>query len=251
MERWKLAQDAEKKFWERIQREGYENIPASELKEYHKRGRIAELYLDGFDMRDFDNKVVIEVGCGPYGFIEWLNNTRMNIGTDPLIKFFYQKYGLNPKNAYVKGVAEYLPFRSECADFIFCHNMLDHTSDPIKVLKEMNRILNSKGFLILHNTVHSFLFSIIRRIQEKIPSKICEVFIHHSKVHTEHPFSFTASALLKMITSNHFEVIRGRLNVPLEMKERNKIKKLVNSFFGIKDHREAKLEVVARKKHKY
>jgi ubiquinone/menaquinone biosynthesis C-methylase UbiE len=48
-------------------------------------------------------------------------------------------------SADVKGVGEYLPFRSKVFDTAICTQVLEHAENPTKVLEELNRILSARA----------------------------------------------------------------------------------------------------------
>ena len=58
--------------------------------------------------------------------------------------------GLRAPIRYIQGCGEELPVRSESMDLVVCCNVLDHTSDPDAVLKEIHRVLKSKGIFFFN-----------------------------------------------------------------------------------------------------
>ena len=49
----------------------------------------------------------------------------------------------------VRGVAEYLPFKSRSIDKIMCTDALHHFTDPKMALKEMQRVLKDDGVIVI------------------------------------------------------------------------------------------------------
>ncbi len=56
---------------------------------------------------------------------------------------------LNANTNYISSKAESLPFANEFADFVYTRNSIDHVANPVKVLKEIYRILKHSGKLLL------------------------------------------------------------------------------------------------------
>lgn len=50
-----------------------------------------------------------------------------------------------------KGDAKRLPFDDESFDSVFCHNMLHHIPEPVKMVKEMMRVLKKDGTLVIRD----------------------------------------------------------------------------------------------------
>jgi len=89
------------------------------------------------------SKCVLDVGCGKKPYMRYFPNTTMYIGIDK-----------STPSADVIAVGEYLPFRNKAFDTVICTQVLEHVEDPVRVLKEMNRILQGRGVLIL--STHGF-----------------------------------------------------------------------------------------------
>lgn len=49
----------------------------------------------------------------------------------------------------VKGVAEKIPFKDNCFDFIYCWQVLEHVQDPEKSIKEMIRVTKLNGYIFI------------------------------------------------------------------------------------------------------
>jgi SAM-dependent methyltransferase len=100
--------------------------------QYQKKSR-AEFNLP-FMMKG--SKQILDVGCGPFGMIYQLNAIdSFKVGIDPLVSELRGADGINLE--LVKAVGEHLPFRPNIFDMIICSNVLEHTIDPLKILKEI------------------------------------------------------------------------------------------------------------------
>jgi len=115
-------------------------------------------YLKGFGVteHDFLNKVVADIGCGPWGGI--LNHAKLakrRIGIDPLIEQYIKKGIFDYKDEYLIDDAQRIRLKGDTVDMVFCLNALDHcdhTGTPLKIVKEIYRILKpgGKAYIYVH-----------------------------------------------------------------------------------------------------
>lgn len=102
------------------------------------------------DYELFRNKSVLEIGCGAFGMIHYIEEARFRVGVDPLChKYasFYEKQDLGV--AHVTAIGEQLPFKQENFDMVLLFNCLEHVLEPGAILKEANRVLRRGGTLFL------------------------------------------------------------------------------------------------------
>jgi ubiquinone/menaquinone biosynthesis C-methylase UbiE len=59
--------------------------------------------------------------------------------------------GVNKRIKFLKSDAKCLPFEDEIFDSVFCHNMLHHLPEPIKMVKEMARVVKKDGAIIIRD----------------------------------------------------------------------------------------------------
>jgi SAM-dependent methyltransferase len=98
----------------------------------------------------FRDQAVLDVGCGPVGIIFFLE-AKKNVGLDPLAGEYAQWNGYWGKRIdLVRAGGESMPLESESFDSVFCINVLDHTFNPMGVLRELHRVLKPGGRLVLH-----------------------------------------------------------------------------------------------------
>jgi len=220
-DRWLQAQRAEKDFWHEVLTKSYHGIDvirSERLKSFY----LWELVIEyGFDLAYFDGKTVVEVGCGPYGFVSVIK-TKIKVGLDPLMDYFKREYRPSTKEAsYMKSMGESLPLSDMCADIVFCRNVLNHVSDPTKVVKEMNRILKPAGSLVFQMDTYDFFTTYMKKRREM---KRLTYDVHH-------PHSFTTKGILKLMKSYGFEIIRGTEKYPLKSRQyiesENPLKKII------------------------
>nr|WP_295000758.1 class I SAM-dependent methyltransferase [uncultured Methanobrevibacter sp.] len=96
---------------------------------------------------EFEDKAILDIGCGPRGSLEWADMARLRIGIDPLVNEYYKLNGgtLFHKMHYVRAYSEDMPFPDEMFDFIFSINSLDHVDDLDETISEIKRVLKIGG----------------------------------------------------------------------------------------------------------
>jgi SAM-dependent methyltransferase len=119
---------------------------------------------------------VLDVGCGISTVLHYLPGHRF--GIDPLAERYKRLYrypaGIDIRTAY----GESIPFESESFDVVFCSNCIDHTSDAVQTIAEIQRVLRPTGHFVL----------------------TCEVFAEDlGKRNDGHPYSMTIEKLTKLI----------------------------------------------------
>jgi len=107
---------------------------------------------------DLVGAMVVEIGSGHGGKVVRLQQeevTVVGIAFNPnnchISRLRGMRYGL--PNAVANGAAETLPIRDDAADFVLTYEVLEHVFDPIKMLREMRRVLKPGGvaFITVHN----------------------------------------------------------------------------------------------------
>jgi SAM-dependent methyltransferase len=193
---WKRAQQAEADWWRGIAMQGYDGQPPNEfVRQRQKETMLSALSFLGEPIETWRDKVVLEVGSGPAGIVEYLTAAR-RIAVEPLIDQFRQVFPHLRESTveYLACPAEGpLELADACADLVICYNMLDHTYDPQRVIAEMSRVCKPGGSLLFQVNVYA--------TEEDIAAK--------SGLHAElHPFSFTADSALGLLKRHGFEVVR-------------------------------------------
>lgn len=129
------------------------------------------------------HSMALDVGCGVSSILHFVPGRKF--GIDPLADE-YKKFYDYPKNIHIrKGFAEKIPFVDNQFHIIFCTNVLDHVSNPLKALNEMNRVLGSSGKLVL----------------------LVETFDSRRKRDKAHPFSFTKDEVHSLVGSR-FKILQ-------------------------------------------
>jgi SAM-dependent methyltransferase len=133
LERWHL--------WHELEQNGvvgYEHDPKANL----SVGERAE--CDAFAAFAQLEGVVLDVGCGPQRRPAYARAfSGAFVGVDPLV-------GELPRDfVFVRGIAEYLPFRGDAFDRVLFATSLDHALSPERALAEARRVVKPSGHVVL------------------------------------------------------------------------------------------------------
>ncbi len=113
-------------------------------------------YTDYFELPKsfYTNKVIMDIGCGPRGSLEWADNTKERYGLDPLANKYLKLGADQHAMKYVEGVSENIPFDDNYFDVITSFNSLDHVEDANKSILEIKRVLKPGGLFLLIVDIH-------------------------------------------------------------------------------------------------
>jgi glycosyltransferase involved in cell wall biosynthesis/SAM-dependent methyltransferase len=107
----------------------------------------------GLTESDYNERRVLDVGCGPRGSLEWAAGAGARIGLDPLASDYRGLGTARHAMAYVAATAHALPFPDGSFDFVTSFNSLDHVDDLPRTVGEIKRVLRPGGrFLLLAET---------------------------------------------------------------------------------------------------
>lgn len=128
-----------------------------------KEGKLSnshykEFYTSYFSLDDtfYNDKTILDIGCGPRGSLEWADMAKKRIGLDPLVDKYLKLGVKNHKMTYVKAYSENLPFVDNYFDVICSFNSLDHVEDVKKTTQEISRTLKSGGLFLLIVDIHNY-----------------------------------------------------------------------------------------------
>ncbi len=98
-------------------------------------------------------KNILDFGCGAGRFIRALRNRRPDLhayGCDVSVSAIsLAQHNADNVNYAVNKVDERLPYENEFFSNIFIFDVLEHVSDPLRTLLDLNRILKKEGVLFL------------------------------------------------------------------------------------------------------
>ncbi|HGY89793.1 MAG TPA: methyltransferase domain-containing protein [Planctomycetes bacterium] len=114
---------------------------------------LRDVNVDGVDMTPYEDKVIVDVGCGPRPFVEFYP-ARAGFMLDCCMREYQRERLLQPetpkKALCVDCMAERLPLRTGAVDHVFSINMLDHCYDPESVVAEFRRVIKPGGWIHLN-----------------------------------------------------------------------------------------------------
>jgi len=144
----RLKEFSEWLFWK------YKHLKERELSNKHYRFFYTDYF--GLGEKDFENKRIMDIGCGPRGSLEWAKNAERRIGLDPLAEKYKKLNDQNHEMEYVKAYAENIPFEDDYFDFITSFNSLDHVEDLDLSCIEIERCLKPGGIFLLIVDIHPY-----------------------------------------------------------------------------------------------
>jgi SAM-dependent methyltransferase len=149
--RWLQAQHGEKDFWDGMARDEHSVLRV--LASNAEKAPEVRASLPP------NAKRALEIGVGPFGLgiIGFLTEIPHRVTVDPLAPVpistaTSQKIEIRDyisvrreKIQYVVGYGEELPVASESMDLVICCNVIDHSHDPVAILREVHRVLKPGG----------------------------------------------------------------------------------------------------------
>jgi len=184
LERWKRAQESEKRYWLSTK---------STVSDQSRKQYFEEKITHGFNINYdfFAGKSVLEIGCGPNGIIFQIDNAKSRVGLEPLdLNDLTQEEW--KKSIIKKGIGEEIPFDDDSFDVVLSFNALDHCFNPIKVLNEARRVLRKDGDLLIWLHIlrekYYFLESLLNRLD------------------SSHPYHLTQNKILSMLSDEGFNI---------------------------------------------
>ena len=133
-----------------------------------------------WDERDLKGKLVLDAGCGSGRFSEIaLKLGASLIAVDYSSAVEASKQNLSaPDKLIVQGDLAALPILDQTFDFIYCIGVLQHTSEPARIVKELLRCLKVGGEITLtfyeNSSWHVLWYSkyLVRPLTKRLPKAI-------------------------------------------------------------------------------
>lgn len=154
-----------------------------------KNGHYEHFYTTHFHLKKnyYDNKKILDIGCGPRGSLEWAEMADQRIGIDPLADAYLKIGAARHGMQYIAGRSEDMPFSKVYFDVVCSFNSMDHVDDLDKTIHEIFRIIKPGGLFLLltdvnHKPTHcepiSFSFDIVKKF---MPQLTLLKFNHYEK----------------------------------------------------------------------
>ncbi|HUP64033.1 MAG TPA: class I SAM-dependent methyltransferase [Thermoanaerobaculia bacterium] len=114
-------------------------------------GHYAHFYTThfGLDASSYAGKVVLDIGCGPRGSLEWAGMAARRIGLDPLAEQYLAMGADRHRMEYIASPAETIPLPDGACDIVCSFNSLDHVDDVDRTANEIKRVTRTGGLFLL------------------------------------------------------------------------------------------------------
>ena len=160
------------------------------------------------DIKDSD--FILDVGCGAGNMLDQVRSTH-RFGVD--ISNFVLALSINRLEDRVdlsRGNAELLPFKDDTFDKVFCSEVIEHTMNPDKVIREIYRVLKPEGICVVSIPNENFTIRLKQFIKS---SGIAKILLptdkgDESKLYDVHEWHLHAFGLklLKNIIKGKFKI---------------------------------------------
>lgn len=108
-----------------------------------------------------ENNRILDVGCGTGANTPILRQFGTVIGLDrsPHARSLYRK---QPNVVFTFGSAEKIPYSNNTFDIVLVADVLYHKriKSPVRVLREIRRVLKPNGYCVITDCAHPFLFGV-------------------------------------------------------------------------------------------
>lgn len=204
------------------------HFPKDKVTPYFIEKRIA--FLDKIIPKTNKEKEALDIGSNLGYFSVFLKDRGYNVsGIEPDKFLLEESKKIIKKEGYkdieiIHGFCENLPFQNEKFDLVLCCEVLEYTSDKLKSLKEIKRILKKEGkaIITMPNVISYYffrkaLFEIIKGNWNKDYGKTA------GTIHYKFPFWRTINLIKK--SGLKIEKIESEVILPLEPKLIFKLKR--------------------------
>ena len=103
----------------------------------------------GIELSFYEGKVILDLGCGPRGSLEWADVAKRRIGLDPLADRYMALGAREHKMEYMNAPSEHIPLGDGYCDVVTSFNSRDHVEDDEATLKEIKRVTKPGGLFLL------------------------------------------------------------------------------------------------------
>jgi SAM-dependent methyltransferase len=97
----------------------------------------------------YENKTILDIGCGPRGSLVWASMAARRIGLDPLARKYLRLGASDHPMEYVAAPSEAIPLQAAACDAVSSFNSLDHVQDVCQTLSEIKRVTRPGGLFLL------------------------------------------------------------------------------------------------------
>ncbi len=165
--RWKIAQKAELKWWQRY----LSKKPKADYLSW--KAAYWKTFLQQIGLAMKPEECILDAGCGPAGIFMILNNQKV-VALDPLLDSYEKKLEHFDKSDYKnvefvnQSLEDYDPGKT--FDKVFCLNAINHVADLDLCIDKLLQLIKPGGHLILSVDAHNF--KALKPIFRMIPGDI-------------------------------------------------------------------------------
>lgn len=176
--------------------------------EIHAIPIIENILESLLEFNDLRYKLGLDVGCGWGWFIHFAEEKVIDIyGFDINLKLLKEALTFGVRyNRLLISDGQYMPFRDNIFEFIFCWHVLEHIPNPQKTLREITRVLKAKGVFILgvpnESSITNFLFKVFRWLFHKgIEHNLIKKIAFYDSTHIR---EYKLSSIINMLKNDFY-----------------------------------------------
>lgn len=166
------------KIWEQMPVDYYHvGVRKNILQKIWHQGKLeaALSLLEELDWLSRQRLKLLDVGCASGWFLSAISSRQPQFqcfGVDVYQKAIDYGQKLHPQISFKQADAHKLPFRQKSFDLVICTEVLEHTVNPEKVLKELKRVTKKNGAVIVSLDSGNLLFNLAWSFWKKFKGKI-------------------------------------------------------------------------------
>ncbi len=125
----------------------------------------------GGDLTVFNNKSVLEVGCGAGRFTEIMLKNNADVYAVDLsnaVEANYSNFSTSSNYHVFQANVYQLPFEENSFDFVVCIGVIQHTPDSEKTIESLIKYIKPGGILLIDHYDKNYPYTRIRKIWRKI-----------------------------------------------------------------------------------
>lgn len=175
-------------------------------------------------VRDFENKIILDIGCGTgiqaNYLIETFPGIKRIFGVDESLKMIQvtREESVNPKVSFIKSDMNSLPFEDNTFDIIYSRYTMHYSKNLSKTLEEVWRVAR-KGAVFSFLDSHPFFNVFFKKSKDYFKKEVVIIPIQKGKNKVLHS-SFTIGEYISSINDTGWKILG------LEERGGNLLKKL-------------------------
>jgi SAM-dependent methyltransferase len=152
--------------------------------------------------------MILDVGCSDGYYLDYVQRYSKQVKPYGVDIFFdsllcAKALGINT----VCAAGEFLPFKDETFDAIFCFEVIEHSAKPSLLLKSIKRVLKPRGIILLSTPLQSHLGRVEQRIVDKLRS--CTNKASERKFHFK---EYSKKEMMRIFNEVGLDVIHSELS---------------------------------------